>query len=117
MTIDITRGFPSTPRALVVEALRTAGVGGRLMRAIMGLIFGLLYWDVYNKESVTFSILDTQMCTSIPSSFYLGPVFILCPGEPPMSTSNLPPFPSMPSLSLFPSRYRHVYLDGGVAAL
>ena len=40
MTIDITRGFPSTPRALVVEALRTAGVGGRLMRAIMGLIFG-----------------------------------------------------------------------------
>ena len=29
---------------------------------IMGLIFGLLYWDVYDKESVTFSILDTQMC-------------------------------------------------------
>ncbi len=34
---------------------------------IMGLIFGLLYWDVYNKESVTFSILDTQMCTFIAS--------------------------------------------------
>ena len=40
MTIDITRGFPSTSRALATEALRTAGVRGRLLRAVMGLIFG-----------------------------------------------------------------------------
>jgi ABC-type multidrug transport system ATPase subunit len=29
---------------------------------IMGLIFGLLYWDVYDKETINFSILDAQMC-------------------------------------------------------
>ena len=32
---------------------------------IMGLIFGMLYWDVYNKETVSFSILDTQMCITM----------------------------------------------------
>lgn len=40
MSIDITRGFPSTSRELAVAALRRHGVGGRLLRAIMGLIFG-----------------------------------------------------------------------------
>lgn len=29
---------------------------------IMGLIYGALYIDVYNKSTVSFSILDTQMC-------------------------------------------------------
>eukprot|EP00606_Chrysophyceae_sp_TOSAG23-5_P000547 GSChrysophyteH2.ASY1.ANO1.344.1 assembled CDS len=28
---------------------------------LMGLIFGMLYWDSYDKESNSFSILDTQM--------------------------------------------------------
>ena len=40
LTIDITRGFPSTSRDLAVAALRDAGIGGRLLRAIIGLIFG-----------------------------------------------------------------------------
>jgi ABC-type multidrug transport system ATPase subunit len=29
---------------------------------IMGLIFGALYFDCYNKSTVTYSVLDTQMC-------------------------------------------------------
>ena len=29
---------------------------------LMGLIFGALYWKVYDKTSTTFTILDTQMC-------------------------------------------------------
>ena len=37
MALDITRGFPSTSRALTVTALRRHGVGGRLLRAIIGL--------------------------------------------------------------------------------
>ena len=40
MAIDITRGFPSTSRELTVGALRRHGVGGRLLRAIVGLIHG-----------------------------------------------------------------------------
>ena len=30
---------------------------------IMGLIFGALYYDTYNKATPTFAILDTQMCS------------------------------------------------------
>lgn len=29
---------------------------------LMGLIYGALYFNVYEKSSVSFSILDTQMC-------------------------------------------------------
>ena len=28
----------------------------------MGLIFGMLYWDTYDKSTVSFAVMDTQMC-------------------------------------------------------
>lgn len=29
---------------------------------LMGLIFGMLYWDTYDKSTVSFAVMDTQMC-------------------------------------------------------
>ena len=32
---------------------------------LMGIIFGILYYDVYNKSTISFSLLDSQMCIAM----------------------------------------------------